>query len=181
MFSNTFTVLSLVVLIAQFLLQSIAFNLALNVNVDTRRHRTSMMLGLKLANRFLLNPPKNFAKRNTVLYQIQEIFLLNAENYLLHLKNNTDIWTGKKIFYYSSDTDYGGHIAAEKFKFICRPSESSQAVEYFSFRKESRQGSKARYDKMHNNLVAIPGSPGIGKSTFLIHFQSHRDQNTTIT
>ena len=85
------------------------------------------------------------------------------------------IWIGKEKFNYSSDSDCGGHIVDEVFKFIPRPIEFAQVCNYFGFRVNCRKMSKLPKDKRNNRVVAIPGSPGIGKSSFLTHFPESQE------
>ena len=70
---------------------------------------------------------------------------------------------------YSSDT--GSHIVAQKFRYRPRDKEAQQVVECMKRRQLARAKNVLRaYDKILNPLIAVPGSPGIGKSTFLAHF-----------
>ena len=63
----------------------------------------------------------------------------------------------------------GGHIVDETFKYISRDVEDRCVVECMRAR-QALQNILKSDDKSRNPLIAIPGSPGIGKSTFLCHF-----------
>jgi hypothetical protein len=61
---------------------------------------------------------------------------------------------------------------AEKFNYLIREDETKEVIDAFVYRKEMRRnaGDEFAQDKCNNPLTALPGSPGIGKSTFLTHF-----------
>ena len=59
-------------------------------------------------------------------------------------------------------------LVYEYFQYIPREYECNEVVKYMSARQNKRK--KGSEDKSCNPLIAIPGSPGIGKSTFLTHF-----------
>jgi pantothenate kinase len=54
------------------------------------------------------------------------------------------------------------HIVEEHFPYKIRNRETANIVDSMERRKRSN-----KRDKISNNLIAIPGSPGSGKSTFL--------------
>ena len=63
----------------------------------------------------------------------------------------------------------GGHIVTESFPYFPRLAEARCVVEHMKSRQTILSTEKSD-DKSRNPLIAIPGSPGIGKSTFLCHF-----------
>ena len=74
--------------------------------------------------------------------------------------------TGASMRYtYSSDKMHGGSISKEFLPYQERKSTNAKIIALFDNRKQIWDN-----DKMVNPLVAIPGSPGSGKSTFLVHF-----------
>ena len=60
------------------------------------------------------------------------------------------------------------HIVREAFDYISRDQEALDIVGHMSDRQSARKIKS--FDKTDNPLISIPGSPGIGKSTFLNHF-----------
>ena len=58
----------------------------------------------------------------------------------------------------------------EFFEYIPREYECDEVVRYMRQRMNARKNTVNKEDKMINPLIAIPGSPGIGKSTFLSKF-----------
>jgi len=65
-----------------------------------------------------------------------------------------------------------GHIVNEYFTYIPRESESTNIVNFMKIHREERSMDSRPKDKMNNPLIAVPGAPGSGKSTFLSHFPS---------
>ena len=55
------------------------------------------------------------------------------------------------------------------FDYIPRDIESAEVVKYMVKRQKLRM-TRNQFDKISNPLIAVPGSPGIGKSAFLCHF-----------
>eukprot|EP01031_Cornospumella_fuschlensis_P026496 gene26496-32020_t len=64
----------------------------------------------------------------------------------------------------------GYSIVKEKLPYIERSVETSAVVKYMRDRQSMRREEGPARNKMNNPLIAIPGSPGVGKSTFLAHF-----------
>lgn len=60
-------------------------------------------------------------------------------------------------------------MVKEYFPYFEREEESKVIVDLMIKRQKDRQ-CPLKQDKMNNPLIAMPGSPGSGKSTFLIHF-----------
>eukprot|EP01031_Cornospumella_fuschlensis_P025254 gene25254-30497_t len=52
---------------------------------------------------------------------------------------------------------------------IEREGEAKREVDIMLFRQVERSRFGGSHDKSDNPLIAIPGSPGVGKSTFLVH------------
>ena len=76
---------------------------------------------------------------------------------------------GLSLFHY--DPSGGSHIVAQEFPYIGRDAEAEDVVQFMEARQGLRQsGSESLSDKAKNPLIALPGSPGVGKSTFLVHF-----------
>jgi len=64
-------------------------------------------------------------------------------------------------------------LAEERLTYIPRSREASDVVTYMKYRLNKRDmTSGLPSDKLNNPIIAVPGCPGIGKSTFLQHFPS---------
>jgi hypothetical protein len=62
------------------------------------------------------------------------------------------------------------HIVAENFEYVERPQQQQDVVDAMLLRQALRKKTSTPGDKMRNPLITIPGSPGIGKSSFLANF-----------
>jgi hypothetical protein len=71
---------------------------------------------------------------------------------------------------YNSSRKYGGHIVKQYLPYINREEANKNIVNYFKERRKARSDDTTGIDKSLNPLIAIPGSPGSGKSTFFVHF-----------
>ena len=71
---------------------------------------------------------------------------------------------------YSSAWMRGGHIVEECLPYRDRSGEAERVVQELKNRCAARGKAKNPKDKVHNPLIAIPGSPGSGKSSFFAHF-----------
>jgi len=75
-----------------------------------------------------------------------------------------------KSLVYDSST-CGSHIVDEYFSYISRDDEATNVVNLKRDRQEKRLFDAKESNDMRNNpLIVVPGNPGSGKSTFLIHF-----------
>jgi hypothetical protein len=84
------------------------------------------------------------------------------------------------ILYHSSGyTVIKRGIVNEQFPYVSRPKEEEAVVEAFVERQLARQQGLPE-DKQKNPLIAIPGSTGSGKSTFLQNFPSSQAYRTYI-
>jgi hypothetical protein len=81
------------------------------------------------------------------------------------LDSNTDCFKQKKF------NGFYGHVVEQSFKYVERK-QTSEIVKLFQVRVEKRRSLTTHNpkDKIINPLIAIPGAPGIGKSTFLVNF-----------
>jgi len=66
-------------------------------------------------------------------------------------------------------------IVDEFFKYEEREVESTLVVNDFKRRQKERSASTKKANKSINPVVAIPGAPGSGKSTFLAHFPDSKE------
>jgi len=73
-------------------------------------------------------------------------------------------------FTYSAERDRGGHIVAEHLDYAPRTEDDAKVVSHMKERRSRRKKANNPVDKSYNRLIAIPGSPGSGKSTFLARF-----------
>ena len=73
-------------------------------------------------------------------------------------------------FTYSAERDRGGHIVAEHLDYAPRTEDDAKVVSHMKERRSRRKKANGPNDKSYNRLIAIPGSPGSGKSTFLARF-----------
>eukprot|EP01041_Mallomonas_annulata_P013752 gene13752-29246_t len=71
---------------------------------------------------------------------------------------------------YSSSHEQGGHIVEEISKFIPRENEEDKIAKLMEFRQTQRKNYIMPHYERRNPLIALIGSPGMGKSTFLSHF-----------
>jgi hypothetical protein len=68
------------------------------------------------------------------------------------------------------------HVVTQKLSYQERPEEASRVCVLFGTRQEMRKKDPlGASDKANNPLVALPGSPGSGKSTFLVNFPSSEE------
>ena len=65
----------------------------------------------------------------------------------------------------------GGHIGGEFFPYERRYQEERDVVAKMA-RRQALRARKSSEDKSSNPIIALPSSPGSGKSTFLVHFPS---------
>jgi hypothetical protein len=70
---------------------------------------------------------------------------------------------------YDASSLRGGHIVLQSFPYEERNSETNNVCLFMERRQKDRRGEPSR-DKMNNPIIAISGSPGCGKSTFLANF-----------
>lgn len=68
----------------------------------------------------------------------------------------------------------GQLIVREHFDYMERLTESKLVVNSFLTRQHDRSHRNTSADKSINRLVAIPAAPGLGKSTFLVHFPNSK-------
>eukprot|EP01041_Mallomonas_annulata_P011375 gene11375-23811_t len=90
-----------------------------------------------------------------------ELFILNQLD-IIEIEGKDCIYSSIKI--------HGGHIVDESWTYIPREQESREIVSLMDSRRENRKMAQIASDKKWNPLIAIPGSPGTGKSTFLTYF-----------
>lgn len=72
------------------------------------------------------------------------------------------------------DTGCVAHVVSEHFKYEPRVHEENAVCELMHTRFQMRRNTSSPDDKMYNPLIAIPGSPGSGKSTFLANFANSK-------
>ena len=78
---------------------------------------------------------------------------------------------------YDASSTCGGHIVKQSFEYQERKNENSMVCDFLRERQMLRK-LKSPKDKMNNALITIAGSPGSGKSTFLVNFPSSKEYAT---
>eukprot|EP01041_Mallomonas_annulata_P012019 gene12019-25181_t len=105
----------------------------------------------------------------------QQDNILNKDKDVLPLKSSIlkqkhkILNKGKRNDEYSSCHAQGEYIVEEKLKFIPSESVANEIVKCMEERQKRRNDGQGS-DKRNNPLLALIGSPGMGKSTFLTHF-----------
>jgi hypothetical protein len=89
------------------------------------------------------------------------IYLYNITVFLI-------VSTGESV-YYTANRENLIYLVRPKFSYISRE-EEVEVLKSFKERSNNRQSEYNSTSKEDNPVVALPGSPGIGKSTFLSRF-----------
>ena len=77
---------------------------------------------------------------------------------------------------YCATPDRTSHVVHQFLDYHERPNEAKRVCAFFAERQKNRKtNSVGASDKRCNPLVAIPGSPGSGKSTFLVNFPDSKE------
>ena len=75
-----------------------------------------------------------------------------------------------ELFVGKASHSYGMHVVDEALNYMPRNHTASRVVNSFTNRFNLRRAAKNSKDKRVNFLTTLPGIPGSGKSTFLVHF-----------